>query len=175
LFCDVDLVSLNRGVHFASEAAAESNQTSGVLGQQFLVDPRPVMKSVEMRGRNQFDEIAIAGFVARKQCKVICRLTQRDRAVFVRARRDVGFAANDRFHPGILRFLIKFDRAEKVSVIGHRHRRHLEFLRLFHQLFHSNRAIEQRIFGMEMKVNKRIAGHRLDYKRQENFANLRGI
>ena len=130
-----------------------------MLRQQLPVDPRPVMKSVEMRGRNQFHEIAIAGFIARKQREVICRLTQRNRPVFVRARRDVCFATDDRFHPGILRFLIKFDRAEKISVIGHRHRRHLEFLGAFHQLFHPNRTIEQRIFGMEMKMNERIAGH----------------
>ena len=67
LFGDVDLVRLNRGIHFAGETTAQADQSRGMLREKFLVDPRPVMKSVEMRGRNQFNEIAIAGFVLRQQ------------------------------------------------------------------------------------------------------------
>ena len=35
--------------------------------EKFLVDPRRVMKPVEVRGRDQLDEIAITGFVLRQQ------------------------------------------------------------------------------------------------------------
>ena len=44
-------------------------------------------------------------------------------------------------------------------MIGDRDGGHLEFGRLFHQLFHSDRTVEQRIFGVQMQVNERIAGH----------------
>src|SRR4029077_7537355 len=73
LFGDVDLVRLNRGVHFAGETTAESDQSPGMLREKFLVDPRPVMKSVEMRSRDQFNKIVITDFVAREQGKVIGR------------------------------------------------------------------------------------------------------
>src|SRR5260370_31999077 len=65
LFGDVDLVRLNRGVHFAGETTAESDQSRRMLREKFLVDPRPVMKSVEMRGRDQLKKIVITYFVAR--------------------------------------------------------------------------------------------------------------
>ena len=61
--------------------------------------------------------------------------------------------------PALRRFLVKFDRAEEIPVIGHGDRRHLEFHRLFHQLLHPHRAIEERVFGMEVEVNEGIAGH----------------
>ena len=84
--------------------------------------------------------------------------------VLVRSRRDVGLAANDRFDPGLRCFLIKFDRAKKVPMIGHGHRRHLEFRRFFHQLLHPYGAVEERVFGMKVEVNEGIAGHLNGYK-----------
>jgi hypothetical protein len=44
-------------------------------------------------------------------------------------------------------------------VIGDCDGRHFEFGRFFHQLFHSNRAVEQRILGVQVQMNERIAGH----------------
>ena len=96
----------------------------------------------------------------------------------MRTRGDVRFAANDRFDSGALRFLVKFDRAIQIAVIGHRDRGHLEFSRFFHQLFHPDRAIEQRIFGVQMQVNERVARHLLQfqYKRQQrSLANLPSV
>src|SRR5205809_852066 len=159
LFGNVDLVRLNRGVHFAGQTTAEPNQSRRMLCQKFFIDPRPVMKSIEMRSRDQFNQIVITGFVACEQCEVIRRLAHRVRPIFVRAWRDVGFAADDRLDPGALCFLIKFDRTVKVAVIGHRDRGHFEFGRFLHQLFYSNSAVEQGIFGVEMEVNERIARH----------------
>jgi len=130
-----------------------------MLGEKFLIDPRPVMKSIEMRGRDQFNQIVITGCVAHEQSEVIRRLAHRVRSIFVRTRCDVRFAADDRFDAGALCFLVKFNRAVKIAVIGHRDRGHLQFSRFFHQLFYSNSAIEQRILGVEMQVNERIARH----------------
>src|SRR5438874_726975 len=115
--------------------------------EKFLVDPRPVMKSVEMRGRNQFNKIVITDFVARKQREVIGRFAHRIWPIFMRMGRYVRFAADDRLDAGALRFLIKFNCTIEIAVIGHRDRRHFKSGRLFHQLFHSNGAIQQRIFG----------------------------
>ena len=104
---------------------------------------------------------------------MIGRLAHRTRPVFVRARRDVRLAADDRFDAGVLRFLVKFDRAEKIAVIGHGHRRHFEFRRFFHQLLHPHRAIEERVFGVEVEMNEGIAGHlTFSVLSEKIFANL---
>jgi hypothetical protein len=85
----------------------------------------------------------------------------------VRARRKVGLASDNRFHPGARRFLVKFDRAEKIAVIGHGHGRHAEFDRFFHQLLHPHRAVEQGIFGVKVEVNERITRHQLSIDLRE--------
>jgi hypothetical protein len=77
----------------------------------------------------------------------------------MRSGRDVGLTTDDRFDPGTRRFLVKFNRAKQIAVIGNRDRRHLEFGRFFHQLFHSDRTVEERILGVKVKMNERIAGH----------------
>ena len=118
------------------------------------------MKSIEVRGRDQFHQIAIAGVILRQQSKMIGRFPHRSRLFLVRAGRDVGLATNDRFDPGAGCFLVKFDRAKKIAVIGDGHGRHLELGRFFHQLLHPNGAVEQRIFGVKVEVNERIARHR---------------
>ena len=159
LFRMVELVRLNRGIDFAGETTAQADQTRGVRCQKLLIDPRPVVKPVEMRGGNEFNQIAISGFVLRQQSEMIRRVAHRIRPIFVRSRRDVRFAANDRFDPGFGRLLIKLNRAEKIAVICHRDRGHLEFHRSFHQLLHPDRAIEERVFGMEVEMNEGVAGH----------------
>src|SRR5260370_8370581 len=73
LFGDVDLVRLNRGVHFAGETTTESDQSRRMLREKFLVDPRPVMKSVERRGRDQLNKILITDFVPLEHCELITR------------------------------------------------------------------------------------------------------
>ncbi len=81
-----------------------------------------------------------------------------------RTGRHVSLASDDRLDPRFLRFLIKFNRAVKISVIGDRDRRHPELLRFFHQLLHPNRAIEEGVFGVQMEMNEGISGHRPKYK-----------
>ena len=46
----VDVIRLDRRIDFAREAAAEPDQSRRMFRQQLLVDPRPVMKTIEMRG-----------------------------------------------------------------------------------------------------------------------------
>src|ERR1700730_8530598 len=97
---------------------------------------------------------------------MISGLAHRAGPVLVRARGDISLAADDRLDAGTLRFLIKFNRSEKIAVIGHSHRRHFEFRRFFHQLLHPDGPVEERVFGMEVKMNERIAGHLVSLKRK---------
>jgi hypothetical protein len=78
----------------------------------------------------------------------------------VRTGRDIRFATDDGLDARALGLLIKLNRSKKIAMIGHGHRGHLEFRRLFHQLPHPNRTVEQRILGVQVQVDERIAGHR---------------
>ena len=67
----LNVAGLNGDVDFARETTAQADQTVGMRRQQFLVDARPIMKSVEMRRRNQLHQIAIAGLVFRQQGEMV--------------------------------------------------------------------------------------------------------
>jgi len=56
-------------------------------------------------------------------------------------------------------FLIEFNRAEQITVVRDRHGRHFEFSRFFHELFHPDTPIQQRILSVQMEMNERIARH----------------
>src|SRR5436305_15201575 len=85
---------------------------------------------------------------------------------------DVGLSTDYLFDPRLLGALVKIDRSKKIAVIGDRHRRHFHFHRLIHQLSHPHRAIEERVFGVQMEVNERIAGHRASVFSEENFSQI---
>ncbi len=78
----------------------------------------------------------------------------------MRAWRHIGLASDDWFDSGVGGFLVKFDRAKEIAVVGYGHGRHLILGRFFHQLPRPDRTVEQRIFSMEVEVNERIARHR---------------
>jgi hypothetical protein len=60
-------------------------------------------------------------------------------------------------------------------VIGDRDRRHLKFSRLFHQLFHPDSAIQQRVFSMQMQVNERVASHQFSVLNVKNISQIKAV
>ena len=90
------IVRLDRHVDLALEATAQADQSRRMRREQLLVDPRLVMKSVEMRGGDQLHQVAIAGLVLRQQSEMISRVALIIRPVLDRARRHVGLATDDR-------------------------------------------------------------------------------
>ena len=52
------LVGHQVAVDLAFQTAAERDQTGGVLGQEFLVDARLVVVAVEVRRRDELDEVS---------------------------------------------------------------------------------------------------------------------
>jgi hypothetical protein len=128
-------------------------------GEKLLVDPRFVMKTVEVRLRDKFNKVAIAGLVFGEQSKMIGGIALVVRPVLDRTRGHVGLAADDWFNVGVRSGLIKFDRPVQISVIGDGHGRHFEFRGFFHKLFHPHRSIEEGIFRVEVKVNEGTRRH----------------
>ena len=63
LFGLLNVVCLNSAVDLARETAAQSNQTGRARREQLFIDPRRVMKSIQMPCCHQLDEVSIAGVV----------------------------------------------------------------------------------------------------------------
>jgi len=100
---------------------------------------------------------------------MICGIAPRSRPILVRSTSDVRLATNDRLHAGALRFLVKFNRAKQIAMVGHGNSRHFEFSRLFHQFFHPDTAVQERVFSVQMQMNERVAGHQFPVLSVKNF------
>jgi hypothetical protein len=88
-------------------------------------------------------------------------------------RGEVNFAPDDRFDAGIFAFFIKLNRAEEISVVGQRQGRHRELLCLFGKILRTAGPIEQAVFRMNMKMDKR--GHNLSRQRSSQNNDLMDI
>ena len=71
--------------------------------------------------------------------------------------RDIDFASDNGVDALSLGGVIELHGAEKVPVIGHGHRRHFLLFDQLHELIDLACAVEQRIVGVAMQVDK---GHR---------------
>ena len=80
---------------------------------------------------------------------------------------DVDLAADDRLDAGPLRRLEQLHGARHRPVIGERHSRHLELGGPLDEVGDPARTVEDRVLGVDVKVNERCVGHaeRTPYKR----------
>ena len=124
----LDIAALNRDINFAFQTRAHPNQSGAMPGQYFFVDARFIMKSIQMRSRNQLYQIAITDEIFGQQRKMKRRISSRGCASIIHsAGRHVHLASNNRFDPGLLSHLIKLDRTVHVAVVGNGDCRHTEF------------------------------------------------
>src|SRR6185503_9065626 len=90
----------------------------------------------------------------------VCLLTRRAGGLlFAAAARDVGLAANDRFHTTTLHRVVERDRPVHVAVIGHGTRRHLQFFNSFGERLDLNGAVKKTVISMKMKVYELVVLH----------------
>jgi hypothetical protein len=73
-----------------------------------------------------------------------------------RAGGDVGLATDDRLHARCARLLVELDRAEQVAVVAHADRALAERLHLIEQRRQLDRAVEQRILGVQVKMRESV-------------------
>src|SRR5437660_3118925 len=66
----LNVASLKGAVDLTRETAAQADQTVGMRRQQFLVDPWTIIKTIEMRRRDQLYQIAIASLVFPQQSEM---------------------------------------------------------------------------------------------------------
>ena len=72
---------------------------------------------------------------------------------------QVCFHADNRLNPCFHRRFVKLERAVHNTVVGEGNGRHIVFLRFFYEFWDFDESVEQRIFTVDMEVNK--VGHRV--------------
>ena len=145
----------------AGNAAAEADDALRELAQRGAVDPRlAVVEALQVAERDELLQVAPALVGLGQQRHVAGPLAAGDVLLVLQAAGgEVDLAAEDRLHPRLLAGLVELDRAEQVAVVGHRHRRHPELLRLGRDLLGPGHPVEERVFGVQVEVDEGV-GHR---------------
>ena len=153
LECGARLLHFERARDLALEAAAQADQSGRMLGQQFLVDARPVVEPFGVAGGHQLDQVLVA-FVGLGEQDQMVRLGLRTALLEPAPLRDVDLAPENRLEPTLARVIVKDHRREHVAVLGDGERRHLQLHRLIEQLVDPAGTVEQRELGMQVKVGE---------------------
>ena len=148
------LLRADAGCHLPLEAAAQTDQSFGVLREQRLVDTRLVVETLGIAGRDELDKVVVPLRGLGEQHQVIGRLTRRSALRAPIARRDVDFAPENRIDPALPRVIVKHHRREHVPVLGDRHRGHLQLDGLVEQFLDPAGPIEQRKLGVQVEVDE---------------------
>ena len=116
--------------------------------QQFFIDSRFVIITLQMRGRGQLDEISVTGLIFGQQNQMVINVASAAAGLLFQsaARRHIDFAANNRLDAFVARGLIKINRAMEHAMIGYCQRRQLQRMRSLHQPIQPAGPVEQRIF-----------------------------
>ncbi len=125
-----------------------------MLREQFLVDARLVVEAFRVARRHELDQVVIALEVLGEQHQVILRLARIPALREPAAGCDVHLAPENRIEPARTRVVVKDHRRKQVAVLRDRNRRHLQPDGLVEQFVDPARAVEQRVFGVEVEVNE---------------------
>ncbi len=148
------LLRADAGRHLPLEAAAQTDQSFGVLREQRLVDTRLVVETLGIAGRDELDKVVVPLRGLGEQHQVIGRLTRRSALRAPIARRDVDLAPENRIDPALPRVIVKHHRREHVPVLGDGHRGHLQLDGLVEQFLDPAGPIEQRKLGVQVEVDE---------------------
>ena len=109
-----------------------------------------------MRLGGELDEIFVAGRVLGEQAEVMINIASPAAGFLFQpaAGRDIHFAADDGLDALFTGRLVKINRAIEHAVVGDGQRGKFQFMGLFHQPVQTAGAIEQRILGVQMEMNK---------------------
>jgi hypothetical protein len=123
--------------------------------ENFLVDARLVVHALEVRGGDELDEVFVARLVFGQEQEMGRGFLRAVRLFFeAAAGREVDFAADDGLHARLGAFLVKFDGAEEVAVVGEGKRGHLEFRGARGQFGNAAGAVEEAVLGVDVKMDE---------------------
>ncbi len=139
---------------FAFQAAAQADQALAVLREQVLVDPRLVVEALGVAGRHQLDQVVVALERFGQQHQVVLRLAGIAALGPPVSRSHVDLAPENRLDAARAGVVVEDHRRKQVAVLGHGEGRHLQLHRLIEHFIDPARAVEQRVFGVQVKMNE---------------------
>jgi hypothetical protein len=102
------LLDLQRARHFAFETTAQTDQPFCMLGEQFLIDARAVVKAFRISRRDQLDQVLVA-FVRLGQQYQMIRFSLWTALLEPAALRNVDLAAKDRLQTPLAGVIVEDD------------------------------------------------------------------
>ena len=140
--------------HAPRHAAGERDEPGRVAVEELPVDARLVVVALEEAARDELDQVRVA----------LVRLGQkrevREPALELRAVvRDVDLAADNRLDSLLSGLPVQLDGARQRPVVGERDGRHVELGGPLRQVRDPARPVEDRVLGVDVKVDERRVGH----------------
>ena len=154
----VSLAEVERDL--SREACREADQPVLVLLQDFLVDARPAVISLEKADGGELDEVLVPRAVTgeKHEVRVRRRRVHGPLPQLPAAERQVGFEPQDRPDLSRLGLLVEGPGAVQVPVVGDGERVHAERLDAVQQVRDPIGAVEERVLAVSMEVGE---GHGL--------------
>ena len=130
-----------------------------ILFQQIKIDSWPVIKSFCEAKRYQPHQVLVASIVFREQHEVIIPCAVLFFSFKTGTTGYIDFTANDWLDAFFLTGFVEIDRTIHDAMVGDGQGIHAEFLRPVSDLTDLGGTVEQRIFRMDMQVDKRYFGN----------------
>ena len=116
----VTLLFLERSCVFAVKGGKYRHESVFEFFNDLAVDARAVVKSFEMRDRNELHQIAISGLIAREQYEPRRSVIDTMFFVVACAQRDEKIHTDDGLQSLLIAFFVKIYRAVEIAVVGER-------------------------------------------------------
>ena len=137
------------------QACTRGDEPLAVRCQEFLVDARSVVESLQKSGRGEFHQISVTLQVFGQYDQVTCRLPRSlGRFVEPALRRHVEFAADDGLDPGLVSLLVEINGSVHVAVVRDGHGGHLVVPCHLEEIGKADGTVEETVLGVEVEVDE---------------------
>ncbi len=143
----------NQSRHLPYQTTGEGNKPLVVLLQKLPVHPRTVVKAFEMGFGYYLDKVLVAGIVLGQKNEMIM-VSVDYIAAEATSRRHVYLTADDGLYPRFSGGAVELDDAVHSAVVGYGQAVHTQLFGPCNQLRNAAHAIEQTVFGMDVKMRK---------------------
>ena len=171
--------------HHAAQAAGGGDQPVVVALEQLPVDPGLVVVALEVGGRGQLHEVAVALDGLGQQGQVVVELlpalgvaagvvdpAPAHRALVARLARHVGLGADDRGDALVAAGLVEVEDPVHVPVVGDAERRLAVGHRRGDEVADPGRAVEHGELGVGVQMRKRPLRHRPSFRHVETYTGV---
>ena len=136
-------------------APRQKNEALAVLLQEVPVNPGLVVVALEVRLRDQLDEVPVSRLILGESRQVVPLLVVRC-SVEPAPQRHVQFGPDDRLDAGSRRRLVEVDCPVQPAVVGDRQAVHPKLHAPVNQRFNTAEAVQHAVFGMRVQMREHV-------------------